>query len=82
MTDYNEDDLDFVMPRPERKFYGTVVKDKKHAANSQAWALGTQRRNGFHVRRIVWGKLLAREEKRDGEEIRRASILIGPKHSR
>ena len=28
--------------------------------------------NGFHVRRIVWGLLMAREERRDDEEIRAA----------
>lgn len=48
----------------------------KHAANHTAWALGEQRRNGFHVRRVVWGLLLAQHEKRDGEEIRAASILV------
>ena len=29
-----------------------------------------------HVRRIVWGRLLARAEKRDGEIIRAARILV------
>ena len=43
----------------------------KHAANSTAWAIGEQRRNGFHVRRIVWGLLLAQYEKREGEEFAR-----------
>ena len=54
----------------------------KHAANSTAWAIGEQRRNGFHVRRIVWGLLLAQYEKREGEEIRAASILIERKFKR
>ena len=54
----------------------------KHAANSTAWAIGEQRRNGFHVRRIVWGLLLAQYEKREGEEIRAASILIARKFKR
>ena len=48
----------------------------RHAVNSAAWALGYHGRNGFHVRRVVWGRALAREEKREGENIRRATILI------
>jgi hypothetical protein len=48
----------------------------RHARNSRAWALGTQQGNGFHVRRVVWGRLMAREEKRPGEKIKRATILI------
>lgn len=48
----------------------------KHAANHSAWALGEMRRNGFHVRKVVWGLLLAQHEKREGEEIRAASILV------
>jgi hypothetical protein len=55
---------------------------RKHAANFRAWALGTQMRNGFHVRRIVWGKLMAQMEKRAGEEIRHAELLVGRVHSR
>jgi hypothetical protein len=75
-----EDEI--VWPEPKREFFGTVVKGMKYAANSQSWAIGRQQRNGFHVRRIVWGKLMARSERREGEEIRRASICVGPKHSR
>ncbi len=51
--------------------------DLRNAANRDAWALGQQQRNGFHVRRIVWGLLLARTERREGEEVRKARILIG-----
>jgi len=47
-----------------------------HAANCSAWAIGTQRRNGFHVRRVVWGLLLAQYERREGEEIRAATIMV------
>ena len=47
-----------------------------HAANCSSWAIGTKRRNGFHVRRVVWGLLLAQHEKRNGEEIRAATILV------
>ena len=54
----------------------------KRAVNSKAWAIGSQQRNGFHVRRIVWGLLMAREERRDGEEIRAAVIYVGPKRGR
>jgi hypothetical protein len=46
------------------------------ASNSSAWALGTRRRNGFFVRRVVWGLTLAREERRADEEIRAATIMI------
>jgi hypothetical protein len=53
------------------------VHGRKHAANYKAWALGEQKWNGFHVRRIVWGLLMARSEKRDGEEIRHANLLVG-----
>ena len=52
------------------------VHGRKHAANSRALALGKQMRNGFKVRRVVWGWLWARHEKRPGEEIRRATIMI------
>lgn len=48
----------------------------RHAANAKAWALGQHMRHGFKVRRVVWGRALAREEKRPGENIRRATILI------
>jgi hypothetical protein len=48
------------------------------AANRDAWAIGTPRRNGFQVRRIVWGRALARIEKRDDEQIRRARLLVAP----
>ena len=48
----------------------------KRPSNCRAWAIGKQRRNGFHVRRIVWGRLMARHEKRDGEQIRAAVITV------
>lgn len=44
--------------------------------NHSAWAIGTMRHGRMHVRRIVWGRLMARSEKRDGEIIRRAEIFI------
>jgi hypothetical protein len=56
-----------------------MVTPLKHAANCKAWALGRQQRNGFNVRRVVWGLLMARAERRDGEEIRAAIIMVGGK---
>lgn len=62
---------------------GAVMWGMKHAANCKAWALGVQQRNGFRVRRIVWGLALAREEVREGEEIRKAAICVdGPRGRR
>jgi hypothetical protein len=50
--------------------------------NFEAWAIGEVKLGGrFHVRRVVWGRLLAREEKRPGEEIRRAYLLVAKKPS-
>jgi hypothetical protein len=46
------------------------------ARNADAYALGRQERGGFRVRRVVWGRFMARMERRDGEEIRRACILV------
>ncbi len=54
----------------------------RHARNAKSWALGEQKRNGFHVRRVVWGLLMASMEKRPEEEIRRAVILVGGKRRR
>jgi hypothetical protein len=71
--------------RPAAKSGIGVLKKLSNASfprNWQAWALGSYevRRDGrvgrFHVRRVVWGRLLAREEKRPGEVIRRAYVLI------
>lgn len=56
----------------------------KHAANAKAWAIGISQRNGFHVRRVVWGLLAANFERRESEEIRAALIAVEgkPKRSR
>jgi hypothetical protein len=64
------DELAAIMdkPRHQRTF--------RRAANSRAWAIGKQQRNGFYVRRVVWGRLMARTEKREGEKIVPAVILI------
>jgi len=42
----------------------------RRATNHAAWAIGTPSGVGFHVRRVVWGQLMAVAEKREGEEIR------------
>lgn len=47
------------------------------ASKAKAWAIGVQRANGFHPRRIVWGRLLARAEKRKDEVIVRVTIVAG-----
>jgi hypothetical protein len=58
------------------------LRNARFARNWQAWALGSYevRKDGsvgrFHIRRIVWGRLMARSEKRPGEAIRRAYILV------
>jgi hypothetical protein len=31
---------------------------------------------GFHVRRVVWGRLMATYERRKGEAIKRAYVLV------
>jgi hypothetical protein len=67
-----------LVPAP-RKF---LVPNLRHARNAKAWALGDQKRNGFHVRRVVWGLVMARAERRPTEEIRRAVILVGEKRRR
>jgi hypothetical protein len=52
----------------------------KRPVNTQCWALCRRTKNKrWHVRRIVWGRLLAREEKREGETIVRAAILLKEK---
>ena len=55
---------------------GAEIISGKRAINHAAWALGKETKRGFHVRRIVWGRVLAREEKRPDETIRKAMIVI------
>ena len=44
--------------------------DLRAPTNSAAWGIGHYQDNGrFNVRRVVWGKLMARMEKRKGEQI-------------
>jgi hypothetical protein len=47
--------------------------------NARAWAIGRETRTGFQVRRIVWGRLAARFEKREDESIRAAFITVAPR---
>jgi hypothetical protein len=54
----------------------------KSARNGSAWAIGEQRRNGFYVRRVVWGLLMAQSERREGEEVRAAFIQVEAKYKR
>ena len=52
-------------------------KPFKRAGNHAAWALCTKQGNGrWHVRRVVWGIIMARAEKREGEKIKRAHIML------
>jgi hypothetical protein len=51
--------------------------------NAEAWAIGTiTPRNRVHVRRVVWGHLMATMERRQDEKIWRAYILVRPLKSR
>lgn len=40
-----------------------------------AWAVGRETKNGFHVRRVFWGRLIARMERREGEKLQRVQIV-------
>jgi len=44
--------------------------------NSKALAIGRDTTRGFAIRRIVWGRLLARLERRDGEKIKSVEIVL------
>lgn len=74
-------ELDRSAIRSYRKLLKPSVA-RSRAANARAWAIGQQQRNGFHVRRIVWGLVMAQAEKREGEEIRAALLMIGPRRQR
>lgn len=52
------------------------MDDIRRASNANAWAIGVEGQNGFQVRRIVWGRMLARAEKRKGETIHKAVIYV------
>ncbi len=63
----------------------TIVGWYSRPANATAWAIGTVRPfqmgkgTRFHIRRVVWGRLLAREEKRKGETIKPVTIFVRDK---
>jgi hypothetical protein len=45
-------------------------------SNSYCWAIYREAKSGARIiRKIVWGRLLARAEKRDGEKIAPAMIV-------
>lgn len=46
--------------------------------NYRAYAVGKYEKNGFRVRRVVWGRILAQAERRDDEEIRSVIISLEP----
>lgn len=48
----------------------------KRPVNAACWALCSKQGKRWRVRRVVWGRLLARAEKRSGEVIKRATILV------
>ena len=52
------------------------VDTARQARNARAYAIGHPKPNGFHIRRIVWGRLLATYERREHEQIRRAIVLV------
>jgi hypothetical protein len=52
------------------------AKDCVHAWNARAYAIGKQTNYGFRVRRIVWGRLMAKSERMAGEEVRRSVVLV------
>ncbi len=49
----------------------------KRATNAGGWALGKAGKRGFVIRRVLWGRMLARQEKRKGETIRKAVVYVG-----
>lgn len=51
--------------------------------NALCWALGRYDARGrLMVRRVVWGRLLASYERRDGEAIVRAMVLVRKKKAK
>ena len=58
------------------RIVGPVPPSYKRPVNHACWALCYRQGKRWRVRRIVWGRLLARTEKRADETIRRASIVV------
>lgn len=57
------------------------IAGMKHAANARSYAIGVRKSNGFYVRKVVWGWTLAKVERRQGELIRRAIIMVETFHA-
>lgn len=54
-----------------------VYLAKIEVAQPKAWAVGTMLGpTRFSVRRVFWGRLLARAEKRPGEVVRRIYLTV------
>lgn len=54
----------------------------KKARNYSAYAIGQlDKGKQFHVRKVCWGRLMARAEKRTGEVIRKCEIHVADKAS-
>lgn len=53
-----------------------IQEEYEDALNWRAWAIGTMIKKRMRVRRVVWGRLLARAERRDGEVIRPAAVMV------
>lgn len=51
-------------------------REFRDADNWQAWAVGRVTKYGFQARRVVWGRKLARAEKRPEEKIIRAALMV------
>ena len=71
----------FLPPLGSLEFAVVMNADLKYRyvqpVNAKAWAIGRKLQNGrIKVRRIVWGRLLAREEKWTGEIITPVRILV------
>ena len=48
----------------------------KRPINTACWALCSKQGKRWHVRRVVWGRVMARAEKRPDEVIKRAAVLL------
>lgn len=53
-----------------------IFERAERCRNASAWAVGTGDAGGFKLRRIVWGRLMARAERRPGESVRRVHVVI------
>lgn len=56
-----------------------IAKGWRRPRNKRCWAIGVDTPQGFHVRRVVWGKLMAMYERRPGEVAVPCLLSIAPK---